>query len=92
MKVVSDPIGTIQLVRMQLAGNFTWHKYRVIAATGLSKSAPSPDGPIIYMEAAERVSQGLDNFLTLPLSSFEGRVLCETKADKFWQDEKTIDA
>jgi len=49
-----DPIETRQLVRTHLAGGFSWIPYRVYAVTGNATHAPSPDGPIIYLELVDK--------------------------------------
>ena len=87
-----DPIGCTVLVRSQLAGAFTWHQFKVHAVTGADKNIPNPDGPTIHMEIAEKNRGGLQQFISLPLSAFDQRVLSLDATDQFWEMGKTIAA
>lgn len=91
MRIKKDinPVGTIQLVRLQNGGPYTWHKFKVIAVTGASSNTPSPDGPTVYMEVAERKQDWMQQYITLPLSAFDQRVIAESKDDLFWEQTKT---
>lgn len=92
-----DPIGTFQLVRIQLAGGYTWHKYKVIEVTGDATNTPNQDAPIIWMELAEKNPGTLHQFISLPLSAFgvgepNQRVMPLEGTDKFWEIGKSIAA
>lgn len=80
-----NPVGTTQLIRQQVPTKFAWHKYNVIEVTGSGNFTPSEDGPIIWMELAEKNPGMLQQFISLPLSVFHQRVLPNEKADKFWE-------
>ena len=92
-----DPIGTSQLIRMQLAGAYTWQQYKVIEVTGDATNTPNQDAPIIWMELAEKNPGTLQQFISLPLSAFgvgepNQRVMPLEGTDKFWESGKTIAA
>lgn len=89
IKILSDPTGTFQLVRMiATKGEATWHRYRVIATTGAATHAPSPDGSVVYLELAERNPGWLQSYISLPLTAFDSRVVAVSKDDKFWGSGK----
>lgn len=85
-----NPVGTFQLVRLQISADYEWHKYRVIAATGVAKNEPNQDGAVIWMELAEKSNGRAQEYFALPLSCFDQRVLPNIEADKFWEQTKTI--
>lgn len=92
-----NPIGTFQLIRMQLAGGYTWHKYKVIEVTGDDTNAPNQDGPTIWFELVEKNGGNLQQFFALPLSAFgvgkaEQRVMPLEGTDKFWDEGKVVAA
>lgn len=92
-----NPIGTFQLVRIQLAGGYTWHKYKVIEVTGNASNTQNQDSPIIWMELAEKNPGTLQQFISLPLSAFgvDGPNQCVMQrdwTDKFWESGETIAA
>jgi hypothetical protein len=99
LKIKKDinPIGTFQLVRIQLAGGYTWHKYKVIEVTGNASNTPNQDSPIICMDLAEKNPGTLQQFISLPLSVFgvgepNQRVMPLEGTDKFWYDDKVVEA
>lgn len=87
-----DPVGTTQLVRFQTNNEYYWHKYLVIEVTGAAENTPNQDSPVIWMELAERNPGTIPQFVSLPLSAFDQRVLCNTNEDKFWTNRKTVAA
>lgn len=87
-----NPIGTAQLVRVQIKAGYTWHKYNVLEVTGDATNTPSQDSPIIWMELAEKNPGTLQQFISLPLSVFPQRVLPNDAGDKFWEEGKTVAA
>lgn len=99
LKIKKDinPIGTFLLVRIQLSGGYTWQKYKVIEVTGNAINTPTQDSPIICMDLAEKNPRTLQQFISLPLSVFgEGspnqRVIEFEETDKFWYDDKVVEA
>ena len=84
------PIGTFQLVRLQIAAAYEWHKYKVIAATGIAKNEPNQDGAVIWMELAEKSNGRAQEYFSLPLSCFDQRVMPNTEADKFLEQVKSV--
>lgn len=97
IKKYINPIGTFQVVRIQLAGVYTWHKYKVIEVTGDATNTPNQDAPTIWMELAEINPGTLQQFISLPLSAFgvgepNQRVMPLEGTDKFWYDDKVVEA
>ena len=86
-----NPINTIQLLRLQHDGKFSWFRYRVYAVTGDATNAPNQDGPTIFMELADKHAGYPQQYMTQPLSFFSDaqRVLPESGADRFWKEEKS---
>lgn len=85
----SNPAGKTVLVRCQVNGNFTWHKYNVLDVTGAQHNAPANGSPVVFMQLAEKNPEGrLQEYISLPLSAFGQRVLAESDTDKFWEFEK----
>lgn len=91
MKLIkgTDPLNTIQLIRLQNGGQSTWHKYRVISITDAKATGPTVDGPTVYFELAEKSQGWLQTYIAIPLVAFENRVVSATKADVFWEQTKT---
>jgi len=92
-----SPIGTFQLIRMQLAGGYTWHKYKVIEVTGDSSNTPNQETPVIWFELSEKNGGNLQQFFVLPLSAFgvgtaDQRVMPLEGTDKFWDEGKVVAA
>ena len=90
-------IGTENLVRMKLAGGYTWHQYKVIEVTGDATNTPNEGGPVIWFELAEKNGGNLQQFFSLPLSAFgvgepSQRVMPLEQSDRFWDDVKTVAA
>lgn len=84
-----NPAGKTVLVRCQVNGNFSWHKYNVLDATGHHDNLPANGSPVMYMQLAEKNPEGrLQEYIALPLSAFDQRVLAESDTDKFWEFEK----
>lgn len=79
-----NPIGAKVLVKTQIAGTITWHEYKVHTVTGAHENAPNPDGPIIHMEINERRGINIDQYVSLPLSSFSE--LCKPSGVEFWEN------
>jgi len=87
IKKSANTLKTHQLVRLRTGiGNWSWHEYQVHDVTGESENVPNQDTPIVWMELMEKNPGGLPQFVCLPLSSFGGRVMPKSKADKFWED------
>ena len=84
-----NPVGTSQLIRLQLRGQFTWHKYTVLEVTGGKINMPNEGNPVIWMELAEKNGGTFQQFISLPLSVFGQRVLPLTEGDKFWEEVKS---
>ena len=81
-----DPIGCTVLVRCKVNGeDFTWCEFKVHDMTGESIS------PILHMEVTEK-EPGLQQFLTLPLKSFDQRVFSLWPEDQFWTVQNAIPA
>lgn len=85
-----NPVETFQLVRLQIAAAYEWHKYKVIAVTGAKQNEPNQDGAVIWMELAEKSNGRAQEYFSMPLSCFDQRVLPNTEADKFWEQVKTV--
>ena len=87
-----NPVSIPVLVKFQVAARDAWHKYQIIEVTGDQKNAPNQDGPILWMELAEKNTGLLAQYISLPLSVFEGRVLPYGEMEPFWENVKTIQA
>lgn len=85
-----NPVLTFQLVRLQIAAAYEWHKYKVIEVTGAKQNEPNQDGAVIWMELAEKSNGLAQEYFSLPLSCFDQRVLPNTEADKFWEQTKSV--
>lgn len=84
-----NPKGKSVLVRCQVNGNFSWHKYNVLDATGHHDNTPANGSPVVFMQLSEKNPEGrLQEYVALPLSAFDQRVLAESADDKFWEFEK----
>lgn len=79
-----DPIGCTVLVRCKVNGeDFTWCEFKVHDMTGKINE------PMLHMEVNEK-QNGLQQFLTLPLKSFDQRVFSLWPEDQFWTVQNAI--
>jgi hypothetical protein len=81
-----DPIGCIVLVRCKVNGeDFQWSEFKVHDISNESIS------PLLHMEVNEN-EPGLQQFLTLPLTSFDQRVFSLCPEDQFWTVQNAVQA
>lgn len=81
-----DPIGCAVLVRCKANGeDFRWCEFKVHDISNESIS------PMLHMEVNEK-ENGLQQFLTLPLKSFDQRVFSLNPEDQFWAVQNAVQA
>ena len=78
-------LGTTHYLITHINGRPEKIHYRVYDVTGVTTHAPSPDGPVVWLEVAGRYGFGVSPFLCITLAMFADRFKPVSKGDLFWE-------